>query len=157
MGTELRRLILGSSVTDSLIHLRVPAATKARWVRASRAAGMRLTDYITRAVEAYMQQQLTRAAIPDGLDFADLHLARDADGAVSFDWSVIERICQASNLPVELLCDGPEDNVAGLITHWYMAHRQRGGAADPVAEDLIAEAAIEDAAGQHVSHAPGRA
>lgn len=39
-------------MTDALIHLRVPAATKGRWVRASRAAGMRLTDWITQAVEA---------------------------------------------------------------------------------------------------------
>ena len=144
-------------MTESLIRLRVPAAVKGRWVRASRAAGLRLTDYITSAVEAYMQQQLTRVAIPEGLDFADLRLERDADGAVSFDWDVIERICQASQLPVELLRAGPEDNVAGLITHWYMAHRQRGGAADPVAEDLIAEVRAEDAAGQAYSHAPGRA
>ena len=34
----------------TLIHLRVPAATKARWVRESRAAGMRLTDWITARV-----------------------------------------------------------------------------------------------------------
>lgn len=38
-------------VTDSIIHLRVPAATKARWVRESRAAGMRLTDWIVERVE----------------------------------------------------------------------------------------------------------
>ena len=144
-------------MTESLIHLRVPAATKDRWVRASRAAGVRLTDYITGAVEAYMQQQLTRVAIPEGLDFADLHLARDADGAVSFDWSVIERICQASGMPVELLREGPEDNVAGLLIGWYCAHLERGGAADPVAEDLLAEVRAEDAAGQSYSHAPGRA
>lgn len=37
---------------DALIHLRVPAATKARWVRESRAAGMRLTDWIIERVEA---------------------------------------------------------------------------------------------------------
>ena len=144
-------------MSDAIIHLRVPAATKARWVRESRAAGMRLTDYITSAVEAYMQQQLTRVAIPEGLDFADLHLARDADGAVSFDWSVIERICQASGMPVELLREGPEDNVAGLLIGWYCAHLERGGAADPVAEDLLAEVQAEDAAGQAFSHAPGRA
>ncbi len=72
-------------MNDSLIHLRVPAATKGRWVRASRAAGQRLTDYITCAVEAYMQQQLDRA------------------------------------------------------------------------EDLLGEVHAEDAAGPHVSHAPGRA
>lgn len=142
---------------SALIHLRVPAATKGRWVRASRAAGMRLTDWIENAVEAHMQQQLAKIAIPDDIDFSDLKLARDPDGAVSFDWAVIERVCQASSLPVEVLRDGPEDNVAGLITTWYRAHRQHGGAADPVADDLIAEVLIEDAAGQPFSHQPGRA
>lgn len=144
-------------MAESLINLRVPAAVKGRWVRASRAAGMRLTDYITCAVEAYMQQQLTRLAIPDDIDFAALHLARDADGAVSFDWSVIERICRANNLPVELLREGPEDNVAGLLIGWYSSHRAAGGAPDPVADDLLAEVLAEDAAGQFTSHAPGRA
>jgi len=142
---------------DSLIHLRVPATTKGRWVRASRAAGMRLTDWIVDAVEAHMQQQMAKVAIPDDLNFSDLRLARDPDGSVSFDWAVIERICEASGLPIEVLRDGPEDNVAGLITHWYMAHRQHGGEADPVADDLIAEVLIEDAAGQPFSHQPGRA
>lgn len=104
-----------------------------------------------------MQQQMARVAIPDGVDFADLRLARDPDGSVSFDWGIIERICAASGLPVELLREGPEDNVAGLLIGWYQAHRQRGGAPDPVAEDLLAEVHAEDAAGQHVSHAPGRA
>ena len=37
---------------DSIIHIRLPAATKGRWVRESRQAGLRLTDWITRAVEA---------------------------------------------------------------------------------------------------------
>lgn len=148
---------MGRTMTESLIHLRVQAATKGRWVRASRAAGMRLTDYITSAVEAYMQQQLARVAIPEGLDFSDLHLTREADGSVSFDWGVIERICAASGLPVEILRDGPEDNVVSLILGWYEAHRQRGGAPDPVVEDLESERVAEDAAGQYASHAPGRA
>lgn len=144
-------------MSDALIHLRVPAALKGRWVRASRAAGMRLTDWITDAVEAYMQQQLASATIPDDIVFTDLKLARDPDGAVSFEWSVIERICRASGLSVELLQDGPEENLARLITRWYMVHREQGGAADPVAEDLIAEALLEEQHGQAVSHRPGRA
>jgi hypothetical protein len=144
-------------MSDALINLRVPAAIKGRWVRASRAAGQRLTDYITSAVEAYMQQQLTRLAIPDDIDFAALHLARDADGAVSFDWAVIERICRANNLPVELLREGPEDNLAGLLIGWYSAHRNAGGAPDAVAEDLLAEVQAEAAAGQAFSYEPGRA
>ena len=36
---------------EALIHLRVPAATKARWVRESRAAGMRLTDWIVARID----------------------------------------------------------------------------------------------------------
>jgi len=36
---------------DSLIHLRVPANIKARWVSKSRAQGMRLTDWVVQIVE----------------------------------------------------------------------------------------------------------
>ena len=46
-------------MTDSLIHLRVSAATKARWVRESRAAGMRLTDWITARV-GHKGNEMTR-------------------------------------------------------------------------------------------------
>ena len=49
---------------DALIHLRVSAATKAAWVRESRAAGMRLGDWIIERVEAHRMQQITLAAIP---------------------------------------------------------------------------------------------
>ena len=104
-----------------------------------------------------MAQQMTQIAIPDDLSFADLKLARDPDGMVSFDWGVIERICRASGLPIEVLRDGPEDSVSGLLVAWYSEHRARGGKADPVADDLIAEAAAEEAAGQHSSLPPGRA
>ncbi|MCY1179238.1 hypothetical protein D9M71_312120 [compost metagenome] len=85
---------------------------------------MRLTNYIIEAVEAKMQQQLAQITIPEGLEFADLHLAMDADGSVSFDWDVIERICAASGLPVELLKDGPEDNAAGLVSSAPPARRR---------------------------------
>lgn len=104
-----------------------------------------------------MQQQMSKVAIPDDLDFSDLRLARDPDGSVSFDWAVIERICEASGLPVEMFRDAPEDNVSGLIVGWYQAHRQHGGESDPVAEDLIGEVIAEERAGQSASHAPGRA
>lgn len=49
---------------EALIHLRVPAATKARWVRQSRADGMKLTDWITNRVEA---QKMTVYKINDTL------------------------------------------------------------------------------------------
>ena len=104
-----------------------------------------------------MQQQMTKVAIPEDLEFSDLDLSRKPNGSVSFSWAVIERICEASGLPVETFRDTPEDNVAGLIVAWYQAHRQDGGEADPVAEDLLAEVVAEEKAGQTVSHQPGRA
>jgi len=144
-------------MADAIIHLRVPAITKGRWIRASRAAGLRLTDWIVDAVEAQMKQQLANVSIPDGLSFGDLKLSRNADGSVSFDLAVIERICTVSDLPVALFLDAPEDNVSGLIVAWYEAHRQQGGAPDMVAEDLIAEVIAEEQAGQSHSLEPGRA
>lgn len=104
-----------------------------------------------------MQQQRTTVKIPDDIDFADLKLARDADGAVSFDWSPIELICEASGIDVQMLRDGPEDNISALIVTWYMAHRQAGGEPDFVQEDLIAETLAEESAGQKTSFPPGRA
>ena len=104
-----------------------------------------------------MQQQMTNVAIPEDLEFSDLNLSRESDGSVSSDLAVIERICEASGLPVEIFRDGPEDNIAELIIRWYEMHLQDGGEADPVAEDLLAEAIAEEKAGQTVSHQPGRA
>lgn len=144
-------------MSDATIHIRVSAATKGRWIRESRAAKMRLTEWIINAVENYMEQQMAKVSIPDDLDFSDLRLERDSDGSVSFDWDVVERICKSSGLPVTMFRDASEDNVAGLIVSWYQAHRQNGGAADPVAEDLIAEVIEEEKAGQQVSYQPGSA
>lgn len=139
------------------IHLTVPSALKARWVRESRAAGMRLTDWITARVEAQPVIKLTTIVIPPGLAFADLKLARDADGMVSFDTAVIARIEAASGLPDGHFMAQAEGALADLVTQWYRAHLAAGGAPDPTQEDLIGEVRAEDAAGQHASHAPGRA
>ena len=95
--------------------------------------------------------------VPDDLEFSALKLARDADGMVSFDWRPIETICEASGIDIAIFRQAPEDNIASLLTAWYVEHRRRGGAPDLVQEDLIAEAAIEDSRGGGVSHAPGRA
>jgi len=144
-------------MSESVIHLRVPAALKGRWVRLSRAKGVRLTDWIVEAVEGYLMRQGIPIEIPDGVGFADLKLARDATGDVSFDWSPIERICAASGLPIEVFRDSSEDNIAGLIVSWYQAHRADGGPPDAVAEDLITEMIAEERAGQSFSHKPGTA
>jgi hypothetical protein len=96
-------------------------------------------------------------AIPEGLDFSALRLVRDSDGHVSFAWGPIEEICAANGLDLELFREGPEDNVSALVTAWYFAHRQQGGAPDPVQEDLLAEVQAEDTRGGGFSHQPGRA
>ena len=44
-----------------------------------------------------------------------------------------------------------------LAPTWYSQHLAAGGERDAVADDLIAEARAEDAAGQPYSHAPGQA
>lgn len=104
-----------------------------------------------------IQQKLT-IVIPDDLDFADLKLARDPlTGDVSFDWGPIERICIESGIDVSVFRDQHEDNVSGLIVQWYREHLARGGARDPVQDDLIAETIAEDAHGDGLSHQPGRA
>lgn len=145
-------------MTDALIHMRVPAATKARWVRESRAAGMRLTDWIVQRVDAQHMHKITPISIPIGMKFSELRLERDPQtGDVSFDTAAIERIECESGLPEGFFMAQAEDAVAALITTWYGAHRAAGGDSDPVAEDLIAEVQAEDAAGQPYSHKPGRA
>lgn len=45
-------------MSDALIHLRVPASLKARWVRLSRAKGQRLTDWLIERVERSMQTEV---------------------------------------------------------------------------------------------------
>ena len=45
-------------MSDALIHLRVPAELKARWVRESRAAGMRLTDWVLSRVERQGDEEM---------------------------------------------------------------------------------------------------
>ncbi|MZG45126.1 hypothetical protein F6X34_19995 [Dickeya dianthicola] len=78
---------------------------------------------------------------PDNVTFSDLRLARNQDGSVSFDWTVVERICEANRLPVEAFRDAPQGDVITLILGWYFTHRHdNAGESDAVAEDLITEA-----------------
>lgn len=67
----------GPMPDDALIHLRVPASLKARWVRESRAAGMRLTDWIIQRMEPDMTPIIYLALADDGLVLA--HFLRDDD------------------------------------------------------------------------------
>ena len=38
-------------MSDAIIHLRIPAATKARWVRQSQAEGKKLSDWVREKVD----------------------------------------------------------------------------------------------------------
>lgn len=143
-------------MTDSIIHLRVPAAVKGRWIRASRAAGMRLTDWIITHAEASMSIAMLKIAVPNDLRFADLKLRREADGDLSFDAAPLQRIADASDPRVAKLL-GTEDGISSVIAGWYHVARARGEPADAVAEDIAAEVAAEGAAGQRHSLPPGRA
>lgn len=103
-------------------------------------------------------KKLLKVSIPEGVDFADLRLERNPrTGAIKFDWAPLERICAASGIDIAVLRDGPEDNVAGLIVAWYAEHIARGGARDPVEDELIAEALAEDERGGGLSYPPGSA
>lgn len=91
-----------------------------------------------------MSPQMATLSIPDGVEFSDLQLARQGDGSIVFDWSPIKRICAASNIPVDLFRQASEDNIAGLLISWYITHLNRGGAPDPVAEELLSGALADD-------------
>ena len=89
-------------------------------------------------------------SIPPDVTFADLKLRRDPiTGSIGFSWDAIERVCAASGIDVDIFRQGDEDNMAGLLVAWYLAHRASGGAVDAVAETLIAEVAAEDEHGEH--------
>jgi hypothetical protein len=85
-----------------------------------------------------------RVTIPEGLEFSALRLRREPSGDVAFDFTVIDRICDASGIDRAVMHAGPEDNVAGLIVAWYARHLADGGEPDPVAEQLGAEVRAED-------------
>lgn len=99
-----------------------------------------------------------RVTIPDGVEFADLRLTRDAaNGRVRFSMAPIAAICEASDLDLAELVDGPEPLVVPLIAAWYTAHVEEGGAPDPVQEDLLEETRLEREHGGGFSYPPGHA
>lgn len=84
-----------------------------------------------------MEHESTNVVIPDDVTFSDLRLARDANGRLSFNWAPIERICASSGIDVNVPRSS-EDSAAWLITYWYAEHIRRGGARDPVYDNLVA-------------------
>ena len=104
-----------------------------------------------------MNKKLLQISIPDDVRFADLKLRRHKNGDLSFDWSPILKICQASGIDPGLMKTGPEENVSGLVVAWYVAHRDDGGAPDQAAEEIMREVLAEEIAGQKFSYPPGSA
>ncbi len=88
--------------------------------------------------------------IPESPDFSTLHLQCDSstNGDIEFDWSLIEEICEASGIDIGEFSDSDENRVAMLVYQWYEEHRARGGAPDPVMEDIIIEAKLEESFGR---------
>jgi hypothetical protein len=97
-----------------------------------------------------------KLAIPADLSFSSLGLSRTSDGEVEFDLSCVERICEYNGIDLSVFTQAPEDNVGSLLSHWYGLHLTTGGAPDPVMEDLISEADLEDRHGDGFSYPPGR-
>ncbi|MDZ5455075.1 hypothetical protein [Azohydromonas lata] len=99
-----------------------------------------------------------RVTVPDGVEFADLHLSRDVEhGRVRFSMAPIEAICEASDLDLAELVEGPQPLVVLLIAAWYRTHINEGGAPDAVQEDLIEEARLEMERGGGFAYPPGHA
>jgi hypothetical protein len=114
-------------------------------------------EHFGMAMEEGGMRQL-RVTIPDGVEFADLCLWRDADdGLLHFKTAPIEAICEASALDFDDLVQGPQPLVGLLIAAWYEAHIARGGAPDPVQEDLMEEARLEMEHGGGFTYPPGHA
>ena len=114
-------------------------------------------EHFGMAMEEGGMRQL-RVTIPDGVEFADLCLARDGnDGQVRFKIAPIEAICEASDLDLGEILQDPQPLVGLLIAAWYAAHRERGGAPDPVQEDLLEETRLEEALGGGFAYPPGHA
>jgi hypothetical protein len=107
-----------------------------------------------------MHEQPVRVCIPIGVSFADLQLARAADGSITLDIDVINRILTTNRVDPEPFQpehpDG-ETNTSHLLIGWYLVARAEGQPEDAVMEQLLAELEIENAAGQGFSLAPGHA
>ena len=102
--------------------------------------------------------QELRVVIPGGVEFADLCLSRDVeDGLLRFKMAPIAAICEASDLDLDAILQGPRPLVGLLIATWYEAHLARGGAPDPVQEDLLEEARLEMEHGGGFAYPPGHA
>jgi hypothetical protein len=89
-----------------------------------------------------------KTPIPDiGFFEPDPERHFSTEGNLEFDWALIEGICDASGIDIEEFRDTEGESVSSLIHQWYAEHRARGGAPDPVMENIIIEAKLEESFG----------
>jgi hypothetical protein len=98
--------------------------------------------------------------IPTGMNFSNLALVRDPDRRVGMDIEAMCKVLETSNICPDCFF-GNHEMMSLLLTTWYNSHLARGGAPDPVMEQLKVEAhaeqAFEAAAGDKFIHEPGNA
>lgn len=86
-----------------------------------------------------MSKTHIQISIPRDVRFSDLGLARQCDGSVRFDESVLRRICDVSSLNFEEVRSGPEWMACGIISAWYQAARAAGEPMGLLPEQIAAE------------------
>ena len=142
---------------SGLVVIRATRLQRERWGALARAQGRALKHWILDTLDAEVERSMMKITIPANLPFSALRLGRAEDGSVLFSRDAVKQVARASGLPVQFFLNTDENNVASLIVAWYQVHRQHGGEPNPVADDLIAEVAFEDATGQSYSLSAGRA
>ena len=95
--------------------------------------------------------------LPADVTFADLRLRWLAGGKIYFEWSAIERLCEASSIEPDLIRNSGPNNIGKLISYWYILHRINGGSPDPVKEEAMSLTATQNWGDVQFIHAPGHA
>ena len=111
---------------EALIHLRVPAATKARWVRESRAAGMRLTDWIVARIDGQKGDAIMAQVVYTHIDkIEDLPSAKWSVG-VQDSYAETQRIADGGRGVVSIIGRRADDGSVQLAyaktgrSHWFV-------------------------------------
>ena len=84
--------------------------------------------------------------LPDGVQFADLKLEREpVTKRLLYRAGPLHALAVANGIDQQTLFADDDDWAALLVAEWYRAHRQAGGDPDPVAEQVLAEVAAQQA------------
>lgn len=122
---------------DAIIHLRVPAGTKARWVRQAQREGQKLSDWISQRMDQAVHPKVTTTVIipGDGIASADVDVQR----AVIAEREACAKVCDDKAMRCETRAQeaieaGEHDEVSAIrSTAWQIsvcadAIRARGAA-----------------------------